>query len=163
MSSVNGTCPRPEVEAHLSRPRSARPRCVRQPKRLSAVRLSVMRRWLTVGMGCGIPGLSLALSSLGGQLLRASQIWLGGGSLALCASVLAVSLSHLAAAVQDITRSARWQGWCLAVAIDVSLVLCELARVAGEDCWLVLGLMSAVTAASMGLNCWAFLRHGKGV
>jgi hypothetical protein len=123
----------------------------------------VLRRWLTVGMGCGIPGLSLALSSIGGMLLRGGQVWLGGGSLALCGAVLSVSLSHLAAAVQDITRSAVWQSWCLAVAVDVTLVLCELARVSGDEGLLVPVLMACVTAASMGLNCWAFLRHGKGV
>jgi hypothetical protein len=122
-------------------------------------RLAVLRRWLTVGMGCGIPGLSLALSSLGGLLVRGGQIWMGGGSLALCGAVLSVSLSHLASAVQDITKSAVWQAWCLAVAIDVSLVLCELAHVAGYEGLLVPCLMAAVTVASMGLNCWAFLRH----
>jgi hypothetical protein len=130
-----------------------------KPRAKPVVRMSALKRVLTVGMGCGIPGLSLALSSLGGQLLRAGQVWLGGGSLALCATVLAVSLSHLASAVRDITRSEVWQSWCLAVAVDVTLVLCELARVSGYDSWLVPVLMCAVTVASMGLNCWAFLRH----
>ena len=42
--------------------------------------------------------------------------------LAVCCVVLAVSLSHLAWAVRDITGSARWQSWFLAAAVDISLV-----------------------------------------
>jgi hypothetical protein len=73
--------------------------------------------------------------------------------------VLAVSLSHLASAIQDITRSEPWQAWCLAVAVDLAVVLCELSRVAGFESWVVPVLMGCVTVASAGLNCWAFLRH----
>src|SRR5262245_1343007 len=64
------------------------------------------RRAITVGLGCGVPGLSLALSSIGGRLCAAGQYGLGVASLGLCCTVLAVSLSHLAWAVRDITRSA---------------------------------------------------------
>src|SRR5438045_1542715 len=78
------------------------------------------RRWITVVMGCGIPCLSLALSSIGGRLCVEGQRVLGGAVLVLCCTVLAVSLSHLAWAVKDITRSAKWQSWCLALAVDVS-------------------------------------------
>jgi hypothetical protein len=60
-----------------------------------------------VGLGAGIPGLSLALSSIGGRLLEQGHGYLGCGAMALCCSVLAVSLSHLAWAVRDITGSAR--------------------------------------------------------
>jgi hypothetical protein len=119
------------------------------------------RRAITVGMGCGVPGLSLALSSIGGRLCAAGHYGLGVASLALCCSVLAVSLSHLAWAVRDITRSAHWQAWCLAGAIDLSLVLGELAGVAGFDLWVVPLVMAAVTVTSAVLNCWAFLRHGR--
>lgn len=121
-------------------------------------KLSVPRRWLTVALGCGIPGLSLALSSVGGRLMSQGHVGLGVGAMALCCTVLAVSLSHLAWAVKDITRSARWQSWCLAVAIDLSLVLCELAGVAGFTLWVVPVVMAAVTMSSAALNCWAFLR-----
>jgi hypothetical protein len=117
------------------------------------------RRALTVAMGCGIPGLSLALSSIGGRLLLEGHRGHGTAALVLCGAVLAVSLSHLAWAIGDITRSARWQSWCLAVAIDLSLVLGELAGVAGFRLWVVPVVMGAVTLVSAVLNCWAFLRQ----
>jgi hypothetical protein len=84
---------------------------------------------------------------------------LGGAVLGLCCTVLAVSLSHLAWAIKDITRSAKWQAWCLGVAVDVSLVVCELACIAGAGWWLIQAVMLAVTVSSAVLNCWAFLRH----
>jgi hypothetical protein len=119
------------------------------------------RRWITLGMGCGIPCLSLALSSIGGRLWVDGHCVLGTGALMLCSAVLAVSLSHLAWAVEDITRSHRWQAWCLAAAVDLSLVLGELAGIAGYASWVVAAVMVSVTATSAVLNCWAFLRHGK--
>ena len=48
-----------------------------------------------------------------------------------------MSLSHLAWAFRDITQSAWWQSWCLATAIDLSLVLGELAGVGGFELWVV--------------------------
>jgi hypothetical protein len=117
------------------------------------------RRWITVGVGCGIPLQALALSSIGGRLMMEGQVGLGAAALGLCCSVLAVSLSRLAWAVQDITGSRRWQSWCLAAAIDLSLVLGELCGVAGFSLWCVPVVMVAVTLASACLNCWAFLAH----
>jgi hypothetical protein len=111
-----------------------------------------------VGLGCGIPGLSLSLLSIGGRLLEQGYHGLGGAALALCCSVLAVSLSHLAWAIADITGSARWQAWCLAVAVDLSLVLGELARVEGFGLWVAPVVVGSVTVISAVLNCWAFLR-----
>jgi hypothetical protein len=120
-----------------------------------------MRTAITLGMGCGIPCLSLALSSIGGRLCVAGHLGLGTAALLLCCSVLAVSLSHLAWAIGDITRSARWQAWCLAGAIDLCLVLGELAGVAGFELWTVTAVMAAVTVTSAVLNTWAFLREGR--
>jgi hypothetical protein len=119
------------------------------------------RRWITLGLGTGIPGLSLALSSIGGRLVAEGHGVLGGAALALCCSVLAVSLSHLAWAIRDITRSAWWQAWCLALAVDCSLVLGELAGIAGYTSWVVAAVMVSVTVCSAVLNCWAFARHGR--
>jgi hypothetical protein len=142
--------------------RAAKPRARRAAPAVAeakAARLdSRFGRALTVGLGCGIPGLSLALSSIGGRLLAEGHPYLGGAALVLCSAVLAVSLSHLAWAIQDITRSARWQAWALALAVDVALVLGELACVAGAGWWLVTALMVAVACVSAVLNCWAFLR-----
>ena len=124
-----------------------------------AVTVSRARRWITVGLGAGIPCLSLALSSIGGRLVSEGHRALGVGALGLCCAVLAVSLSHLAWAVRDITGSSRWQSWCLAGAVDVSLVLGELAMVSGFSLWVVSAVMVAVTVVSAVLNCWAFLAH----
>ena len=131
----------------------------RQRGKRAARVVSRGRRGITVGMGCGIPCLSLALSSIGGRLCQDGQHVLGGSALALCSAVLAVSLSHLAWAVRDITGSARWQAWCLAGAIDLSLVLGELAGIGGFRLWVVPVVMGSVTVVSAVLNCWAFLRH----
>jgi hypothetical protein len=128
-------------------------------KATAPVSANKVRQGITLGMGCGIPCLSLALSNIGGRLVGEGHCVLGTGAMLLCCGVLAVSLSHLAWAVRDITRSAWWQSWCLAVAIDLSLVLGELASVAGFDSWLVSGVMMSVCVVSAVLNCWAFLRH----
>jgi hypothetical protein len=72
-----------------------------------------------------------------------------------------VSLSHLAWAIGDITRSSRWASWLLAVAVDCGLVGSELVRIIAPGVCegLAFGVMVAVTGASMALNVWAFLRH----
>jgi hypothetical protein len=125
---------------------------VRKPKR--SVRA---RRWTTIAMGVGIPALSLAMSSIGGRLLVDGHFILGTASLGLCGVVMAVSLSHLAWAVRDITRASNWQSWLMAVAVDATLVLGELSLVHGFDSLLVPCVMVAVAIMSAWLNCFAFL------
>lgn len=124
--------------------------------------LSNGRIALTVLLGIGIPCLSLALSHLGGSMLSAPT-WttkaLGGAALGLCCTVLAVSLRHLRDAIGDITHSGPELSWLLAVAIDLSLVTCELIETATDGSGVAVAVMFAVTAASMALNVWAFLRH----
>lgn len=122
--------------------------------------IASLRRPITIGLGCGIPVLSLSLSHQGGELLLAERWLLGGASLILCGVVLALSLSHLAAAIRDITQSATWQAWCLAIAVDSALVVAELVRVSGEAGMVQWGMMTALTGASAILNCWGFFRHG---
>jgi hypothetical protein len=39
----------------------------------------------------------------------------------------ALSLSHLASGINIVTHSAQWQGWALAIGIDVGFILMELA------------------------------------
>ncbi len=146
----------PSRNGHTNRlPKAAK------PSKAHAVRLPVVRKWITVALGCGIPCLSLALSSIGGRLIQSGQSGLGSGFMGLCCSVLAVSLSHLAWAVRDITRSSWWQSWALAIAVDLSLVGCELAGVAGYESWVVTAVMIAVTGTSAALNVWGFSRHCK--
>jgi hypothetical protein len=135
------------------------PRKRRQPLVVRSNSLDRAKGVITVVMGCGIPCFSLALSSIGGRLVAEGLPYLGASALTLCCTVLAVSLSHLAWAVRDITGSATWQAWCLASAIDLSLVIGELAGINGFFYWLVPVVMVAVTIVSALLNCWAFLRH----
>lgn len=118
--------------------------------------------WLTVAMGVAIPLLSLSLSTVAGTLARTGHTGLALAGLGLCATVLAVSLSHLAWAVRDITASGPKASWALAVATDLTIVLCESVHVFADDAGigcLVTAMMVSVTLASMALNVWAFLRH----
>jgi hypothetical protein len=76
--------------------------------------------------------------------------------------VLAVSLSHLAWAIRDITKSPPWAAWLLAVGFDLVLVLSELCAVSAEDAGVRVVttlMMVGVAGLSMFLNCWAFLKH----
>lgn len=118
------------------------------------------RKVATVVMGCGIPALSLSLSYAGGQLAHNELYGLAISAFAVMACVLLVSLSHLAEAIEDITRSHPFLSWLLAIAFDCALVLGELTHVWGSKAnigvvmWVMMG---AVCLVSMYLNCWAFL------
>jgi hypothetical protein len=148
---VNGKAPRKPAR---SRKPATNPGPAQKANRPSTGRVGTI---LTVATGCGIPALSLSLSSVGGSLLQQGYTGLGVAGLGLCCAILAVSLSHLAAAIGAVTRSRPWQAWALAVAIDVTLVTCELTRVAGFESWLVPVVMTGVTLASMCYNVRAML------
>jgi hypothetical protein len=148
----NGTARRP-----ARKPRERKPRA--DGRRLTARHC---KAGLTLAMGCGIPLGSLALSTVAGTLARAGHPVLATGATGLTACVLAVSLSHLAWAIRDITSSPRWASWALAIAFDLALVLGESVHVYAADAdlgALVTALMVAVCGLSMVLNCWAFFRH----
>lgn len=118
----------------------------------------------TVTMGAFIPLLSLGLSHAGGTLVGHHRA-LAGMSFGLMGCVLVVSLSHLAWAIGDITRSPWWASWLLAVAFDLCLVFGELTNVSATAAGLgvvVTAIMVAVAGLSMFLNCWAFLHHPAG-
>lgn len=134
-------------------------RKVRKTVKVSKDTVSALRQWVTVSLGCGIPLFSLACSHLGGTLLLQDSPVLGVSFLVLCATCLSVSLSHLAWAIRDITGSAVWQSWAIAVIVDTAIILCELMSVLGEADWVKNAVMVSVTVASMILNCWAFLGH----
>jgi hypothetical protein len=150
---VNGAAPlAPRVRA--KRP-AARPVA-------SALTAARIKFYATILMGVLLPLLSLGLSSVGGNLARHGCYALSGFALLLMTCVLVVSLSHLAWAVSDITRSPWWACWLLAVAFDLCLVLGELCHVAAEAAGVGLVtsvMMGAVCLLSMFLNVWAFLRH----
>lgn len=143
-----------KVATKSSKAKQARKAMVARQPRLALV--------LTIVMGVAIPLLSLSLSTVAGTLARTGHTTLALGGLALCATVLAVSLSHLAWSVSDITKSGVKASWALAVATDLTIVLCESVHVFAEDAGigtLVTAMMVSVTLASMALNVWAFLRH----
>jgi hypothetical protein len=128
----------------------------------SAVTAARIKFVATVVMGVLLPLLSVGLSSVGGNLARYEHLLLSVFAFALMTCVLVVSLSHLAWAIYDITRSPGWACWLLAIAFDLCLVLGELCHVAAEDAGVGLVtsvMMGAVCLLSMFLNCWAFLRH----
>jgi hypothetical protein len=116
---------------------------------------------ITVGMGVSIPALTLGLSTVAGRLATHGYAGLAGFAVTVGATVLMVSLSHLAWAIGDITRSPSWASWLLAIAVDLSIVLSESVHVfaPGVVDSLATAIMVAVTLASMALNVWAFLRH----
>lgn len=132
-----------------------------EPDRSLQARFALL---MTLALGAGIPLLSLALSKLGGSLLMAHHYALGAFAFALMASVLAVSLPHLASSIGSLTGSEPRPAWCLALALDLSLVLTELVGVYASSLGLgwVCGLvMVCVALASMCLNIHAFLVHQK--
>jgi hypothetical protein len=152
--SVNGTARHAGPPPRSKKP-AARPVA-------SAVTAGRIKFYATVTMGVLLPLLSLGLSNVGGNLFRHDQAALAAFALVLMGCVLVVSLSHLAWAIQDITRSPLWACWLLAVAFDLLLVLGELCHVAAEGAGVGLvtsAMMGVVCLVSMFLNCWAFLRH----
>jgi len=139
--------------ATVTRSRSRKPA-------VTAGQMQSARRAITIVMGVGIPLVSLYTSHRAGELFLADAIPSGLMFLAICCTVLILSLSHLADAIGDITRSSPRNSWLLAVALDCGIVACELTRAAGHDGgWLATAFLVGVTGTSMLLNCWAFLNH----
>jgi hypothetical protein len=122
------------------------------------------RTGMIYGLGSGLPLLSLALSKLGGSLLLTGHWPLGLFAFALMGAVLAVSLPHLAWSLVHLTGSDQRPAWCLAVALDLSLILTELVGVYATGLGLGLvcfAVMFAVAVASALLNIHAFFNAHK--
>lgn len=129
---------------------------------IKAATVSRARTAITVVMGTGIPAVSLYTSHRAGELFTANAYMCGAMFLIVCVTILALSLSHLATAIGDITRSSHRDSWLLAIALDAGIVVCELTRAAGHDGGALATLfLVGITGASMLLNCWAFLNHAK--
>jgi len=159
---MNSTLPLRNGQAKTAQPMPTTQRKPAARPVASAVTAARIKFYATVTMGVLLPLLSLGLSNVGGNLFRAGHAALAVFALSLMACVLIVSLSHLAWAVGDITRSPRWACWLLAIAFDLLLVLGELCHVTAEDAGVGLvttAIMSALAVVSMFLNVWAFLRH----
>lgn len=109
---------------------------------------------MTVAMGVGIPALSLFCAAAVGSSTNAGiQVLFAIVGLL----VMAVSIEHLKAAIQDITGSGSWQAWSLAIAVDAAIAGCELAEVCDAGLG-QMGVIAMVVAAifSMLLNVYAF-------
>lgn len=149
--------------AKTRKPRTKKPApVVETPAPVAPTTSDRVKLYATLVMGVAIPLLSLGLSNTGGNLYRVGLVPLAGFAFLLMGCVLAVSLSHLAWAVEDITRSPRWASWLLAVAFDLVLVLAEMCHVGASEAGVgtvTTVMMVAVAGLSMFLNCWAFLKH----
>lgn len=81
--------------------------------------------------------------------------------MAVVVTLLAVSLEHLATGIATITHSPVWQGWAMAIAIDVGMVAAEVASITlgtvipASVIWSHRYVI-AVIVASMVLNVMAF-------
>lgn len=134
----------------------------RKSSRPSAHTMGLARRAVTIGLGCGIPAFCLYTSHRGGQLLSNGAWACGGMLLAICITMLALSLSHLAEAVRDVAKLSPRNSWLMAAALDCGIVACELTQAAGHDGgWLATAFLIGITGASMLLNSWAMLGHKR--
>lgn len=120
--------------------------------------LNKLQSVLTLVLGVGIPGLTLGLSNLLGKLhADSAESMLTYGAAVVLASVLLVSISHVAHGIQEITRAPTLHAWCMAIAIDASLVVCEATNVmtdmAPRLCWAIIGGVAVISAS---LNVYAF-------
>lgn len=166
LTDILATLPETATPETTTTPKAKRVRKPRAKKTAAPTTAPVVeptyKRHLTIALGVAIPVLSLAASRVAGTLALHGHWSLAAFGAVVGVAVLAVSLSHLAWSVRDITGSGHKASWALAVALDCSLVLCELVHVTAADaglgvvCWV---LMVGVAAFSMVLNCHAFLNH----
>jgi len=108
----------PATHAKPTAPRAKRkvskPAAVVQP----TVEQSRYKFALTIALGVFIPVMSLATSKIAGTLAGHGFFALAAFGAAIGVAVLAVSLSHLAWAIRDVTGSGPRASWALAVALD---------------------------------------------
>jgi len=98
--------PAPKTKARSK----AKTKAVAAPKTNWIPSLAKLRHALTIGMGCMIPLWCSLLSHVSGTMLTeesTAAVCLGIGIMVICCTLLALSLSHLASAVADITKSDR--------------------------------------------------------
>ena len=102
--------------------------------------------------------MSIFLAKEGGDALSKGQVgvYIGLFGLALCLANLSLSLSHLARAMGDITRSGVFASWSSAIVLDGAIIFCECLTVAGFGNLGVDTAMGVLTLVSMLGNCWAF-------
>ena len=157
------------LESDVFAATTAKPAPKRKPakrtKSQPAAAGTAYKRGLTIALGVFIPLMSVATSKIAGTLAGHGHYALAAFAALIGVAVLAMSLSHLAWAIRDVTGSGARSSWALAVALDCGIVLCELVHVAAGAaglslvCWAVLVV---VAGFSMVLNCHAFLHHHEG-
>lgn len=149
------------IIADFSRNGSPKKKTKAPKKKVAASTMATWRQGATIGLGVAIPGLTFYLSWLGATYLPrgGAETALGVGAFGTCILALCLSLSHLAWAVGDITGSGKWSSLAMGGAIDLALIWSDIAIALGNGSVGVYAAMAAITAASMFLNCWAFLLH----
>jgi hypothetical protein len=76
--------------------------------------------------------------------------------------MLGVSLEHLATGIKEITHSASWSAWALAIAIDVGMVASEVTLIVLATLPNIMvstyaqRYVIATVVISIALNIWAF-------
>ena len=99
---------------------------------------------------------------------RRVQLWVAGGGVAVIATLLFLSLSHLADGIRLVTRCASWEAISLAVGIDVGLVIAEAALlVAGARAFAAIqryamAMIGGTLVVSAALNALAFANGAEG-
>lgn len=115
---------------------------------------------MTVTFGLFVPAVSYALSKAAGTAYMSDYAGVAYGLLALIIVVLAVSLTHVAEAVEHITGSSKFISIATAVTLDVTLVAMEAmhATIAHELHIETLtgGLAVAICLVSAAANVYAF-------
>lgn len=112
---------------------------------------------MTVALGVFIPAISLTMSSQSANMFAAGNLVLGAAFAGLVFVVLAVSLTHLAEAVEDLTGSNHFISWCTAITFDACLVAFEVAhKTVAKDDWTVTVMIAVVALISAALNVHAF-------
>jgi len=157
-----------EVEAQApvakkARKAPAKPRRKKKTKAEVAAELYAFKQRLAVSLGVAIPVFSMCLCHIGGSLVS-EVLWVAAFFGIVAVSVLVLSLSHLAEAVEDTTGARPWQAWLMAVALDCTIVACELCHVfaSDEQLWYwSTALMGAAGIFSAVLNVYAFTKHVK--
>jgi hypothetical protein len=149
----------------LAKGKTKKPNRARKALVRTATQINNYRRYITVGAGMFIPLLALSLSHMGGARVL-SPSWeersCGLALLALCCTVLFVSLNHVSEALMDITNSSSTASWAMATSVDLTMIVTELSTTFAtneHDRWLRIAVMGCVTLGSMVLNVWSFLKH----
>lgn len=125
---------------------------------------AVARSWfgdaMTVTFGMFIPIVSYTLSKAAGKAYMHDYTWVSYGLLVLIVATLAVSLTHVAEAVEHITGSTKFISFATAIALDATLVAMEaLHATAAAQLHietLTGGLALAICAVSAAANIYAF-------